>query len=78
MSNDMAGMERLEQSMLRNRNYMADKIRKFACIQIDHGNLINAKDLLRTALTKAPFFLDNYRTLFYYLRARRKKQLHSH
>ncbi|HTM66190.1 MAG TPA: glycosyltransferase family A protein [Flavipsychrobacter sp.] len=78
MSNDTAGMAKLEQSMLRDRNYMADKIRKFACIQIDHGNLINAKDLLRTALTKAPFFLDNYRTLFYYLRARRKKQLHSH
>ncbi len=70
--NDMAAMEKLEKKMLGDKKYIANKIRKFACIQIDYGHFTNAKELLIAAIKTAPFFLDNYRSLLYYLRTSRK------
>jgi len=73
MSHDKKGMEKLERSMLNNKNFIAEKIRKFACIQIDYGNFANARELLVKALQVAPFYTKNYQSLLYYLRSSSKK-----
>ena len=70
---DMAAMEKLELSMLNDKKFVAEKIRKFACIQIDYGNFFNAKELLFKAVKVAPFYIKNYQSLLYYFRTNFKK-----
>ena len=71
--NNMEEMKKLERSILRNKNFIAEKIRKFACIQIDYGHLENAKELLVQALKISPFYMKNYQSLLYYMRANKTK-----
>jgi hypothetical protein len=72
--NDMKGMEELEKKMLSNRRYIAEKIRKFACIQIDYGHYKNAQELLLAAIKTAPFYKTNYQSLLYLLRTRSRSR----
>jgi hypothetical protein len=58
-----------EQSLLGDKSYLADKIRTFACIQIDHKKFGPAFQLLKKSLLKAPLMPANYRTILYFLRA---------
>jgi glycosyltransferase involved in cell wall biosynthesis len=58
-----------EENLLHDRIYIADKIRTFACIQIDHKKFGQAFKLMKKALQKAPLMSANYRTLLYFLRA---------
>jgi glycosyltransferase involved in cell wall biosynthesis len=58
-----------EQQLLNRNAYIADKIRIFACIQIDHKKFGTAFSLLKKAIRKAPLLLPNYRTLLYFFRA---------
>ncbi len=74
---NMTGMESLEKSMLQNKNFLADKLRLMACIQIDYGNFPVAKQLLLNAIRIAPFFAKNYRSLRYYHRARKAHSISS-
>lgn len=68
--NDMDAMMKLENKMLGDKNYIAEKIRKYACIQIDYGKYENAKELLMTAIKKAPLYIRNYQSFLYYLRSK--------
>lgn len=69
--NNTRGMEQLEASMLYNKEFVADKLRLMACIQIDYKNFPVAKQLLLNAIKIAPFFMKNYRSLLYYFKAQR-------
>ena len=69
---NIEALEEYEQSLLNNKRYMADKIRMFACIQIDNGNLLGGKELLLEAIKMAPTFVKNYQSYMYFLRAKRK------
>lgn len=66
-------LQGFEQQLLSNKNLVADKIRTFACIQIDHAQYKPAWHLLLQAVKKAPLFATNYASLFYLLRAYLKK-----
>lgn len=68
--NNMAAVEAYENKMLKDNKYIADKIRAFACIQIDYGNYEQAWELLIASFKKAPFFIENYKSLLYYFRSR--------
>jgi glycosyltransferase involved in cell wall biosynthesis len=68
--NDMEKMRAYEQKKLNDKDYIADKIRKFACIQIDYGNLKEGRTLLVAALKTSPFLKSNYRSILYYLKSR--------
>lgn len=57
-----------EDAMMNNRIFIADKIRMFACIQIDNGFYDNAWELLKQAIKIAPLHITNYQSLFYLLR----------
>lgn len=70
--NDLEAMRRLEHKMLKDSNYIAEKIRMFACIQIDYGLYENARELLFAAMKKAPFYPNTYRSFLYLLRMRGK------
>ena len=72
--NDMKGMEALEKKMLGDRKYIAEKIRKFACIQIDYGHYKNAQELLLRAIKTAPFYKMNYKSLLYLVRSKGKNK----
>lgn len=61
-----------EQTLLNDKTYMAEHFRRFACIQIDHGNFTDGKALLKRALLTAPLYMENYKTLRYYLSAKNK------
>lgn len=67
--NNMAALEEFEKSLLENKNYIADKLRTFACIQIDNGKYKNGWSLLKQAFSISPLFIQNYRTLLYLLKA---------
>jgi glycosyltransferase involved in cell wall biosynthesis len=73
--NDIEGLNKLEDRMLRNKSYVADKIRKYACIQIDYGHYESAKELLLAAIKKAPLFPRNYQSFLYLLRTRGRKNV---
>lgn len=75
--NDQKCMEALERTMLRDRSFIADKLRLMSCIQIDYGNFRAAKQLLINAIKIAPLFTTNYRTAFYYFKAKRMKEANS-
>ncbi len=70
--NNMDALKEYEQSLLNNNKYMADKIRMFACIQIDNGNLLGGKQLLHEAIKRAPTLIKNYQSYLYLLRAKKK------
>lgn len=72
--NNMAAMEQYEEERLNDKNYIADKIRIMACIQIGYGNFEEARELLLAAIKKAPFFIDNYKSLGYYFRSKLAKK----
>jgi len=75
MANNQKEMKALEHSMLHDKNFIAEKIRRFACIQIDYGNFVNAKALLLKAIQVAPLYTKNYQSVLYYLRSTSKKAL---
>lgn len=66
---NMTAMENYENEMLKNKPYIANKIRVMACIQIDYGHFNEARRLLYAAIKKAPLFTENYKSLFYYFRS---------
>ena len=65
---DMTALKTFENKLLNDRKYIADKLRMFASIQIDNGKLANGWELLKQAIGHAPFYVNNYRTLFYLLK----------
>lgn len=65
---DTTALKALENKLLNDREYIADKLRMFASIQIDNGKLANGWELLKQAIGHAPFYINNYRTLFYLLK----------
>lgn len=67
---NMAAMEQYENERLKDKNYIANKIRVMACIQIDYGHFKDASTLLFAAIKKAPFFIDNYKSVAYYFRSK--------
>lgn len=64
------GAKAYEKKLLNNNTYMANHFRRFACIQIDHGNYKDGWKLLKRAFKRSPFYLDNYKTLRYLLSAK--------
>lgn len=76
-SKDEKGMKALEEKMLNDKQYLADKLRMYACIQIDHGNFADGQYLLLEAIKTAPFFVKNYQSLLYLLRNKFKGSKHT-
>lgn len=74
---DWAAIKNFEQKLLSDNNFIADKIRVFACIQIDYGNYEEGKRLLFSAIKRSPFFIKNYSTLLYYLKAKYLKTVNT-
>lgn len=68
--NDFANLKEFEKKQLADKKYIADKIRMFACIQIDYGNFWEGKKLLKAAMKISPLMKVNYQTLLYYLKAK--------
>ena len=68
--NNLDALKKYENSLLNDHRYIADKLRTFACIQIDYGNYKEGRRLLKAAFKKSPFLASNYRSFLYYLRAR--------
>lgn len=71
---NMAALDKYEQQLKNDKNYLADKVRVFACIQIDNGEYKQGWKLLKEAISIAPFFKKNYQSLIYLLKAQLKKQ----
>ena len=61
-----------EQKLISDKNYLADKVRMFACIQIDNGKYKNGWSLLKQAINMSPGHIKNYKSLLYLLRSRMK------
>lgn len=70
---NMDALRAHEQKMLNDKDYIANKLRGFACIQVDHGKYKNAWALLKQAIIVSPTFMQNYRSLGYLLRSMIKK-----
>ncbi|HTN47119.1 MAG TPA: glycosyltransferase family A protein [Flavipsychrobacter sp.] len=68
--NNMTEVKKLENEKLNDKSYMSEKLRAIACIQIDYGSYKNAWLLLLEAFKKAPFYLENYRSLLYLLKSK--------
>ncbi|MCB0700171.1 MAG: hypothetical protein KDC11_09995, partial [Chitinophagaceae bacterium] len=68
--NNIKELKKYEQKLMNNRRYIADKMRVFACIQIDHGNLKEGRKLLMNAIGIAPFYIKNYQSLFYMFKSK--------
>lgn len=66
--NDLAALKDFENKLINDKNLIADKLRMFACIQIDYHNFDNAKILLREAFKRSPGWIKNYKSLIYYFR----------
>lgn len=71
--NNIADLQAYENKLLNDNKYIANKLRMFACIQIDNGKYKNGWSLLKQAIGVAPLFANNYRTLFYFMKAILKK-----
>jgi glycosyltransferase involved in cell wall biosynthesis len=69
---NMEALNSYEQQLMNDKNYLADKIRMFACIQIDNGKYKNGWSLLKQAISTSPGFIKNYQSLLYLLRSRIK------
>lgn len=63
-----------EQKLKNDKDYIAEKIRVFACIQIDYGNIKNGWSLLQQALKTSPGHKKNYQSILYLLKTRTSKQ----
>lgn len=63
-----------EKKLINSKQYIADKIRTFACIQIDYGKYSNGWSLLKQAIKTAPFYTKNYNSLFYLIRSKMGKR----
>lgn len=72
---NFAALKEVEDKILSDKNFIADKIRVFGCIQIDYGNLKSGSALLKQAVKIAPFYSRNYRSFMYLWKARLKKLL---
>jgi hypothetical protein len=57
-----------EQSLTRNRNFMAEKYREYAVYRIDSNEIRAAMRLIGKSLRKTPFWIPTYRTLLYAMR----------
>ncbi len=68
---DFDSLKAYEQKLLSDKKYMAEHFRRFACIQLDHGNIIGGKEMLMQAIKTAPLYIENYKTLRYYLTAKK-------
>lgn len=68
LENNRKSLQQYEERLLGNKSYLSDKIRVFACIQIDHNKKSKGWKLLRQAIWLAPFHIRNYRSLTYLLR----------
>lgn len=68
--NKMDELHSYEESMINNKNLIADKIRVFACIQIDNRNYSNGWSLLKQAIKVSPLLHDNYKSLLYLVRSK--------
>jgi glycosyltransferase involved in cell wall biosynthesis len=66
--NDMTSLNELEKKLIHDKVYLSEKLRIFACVQIDHDRKLIALKLLFKAISMSPFNLKNYRTLFYLIR----------
>ncbi|MBZ0100487.1 MAG: hypothetical protein K8F30_15515, partial [Taibaiella sp.] len=69
---NMEALKDYEQKLMNDKNYLADKVRMFACIQIDNGRYKNGWSLLKQAISISPGFIKNYQSLLYLLRSRIK------
>lgn len=70
--NDYKAARAYEKKLLRDKKFMAEHFRRLACLQIDHENFVSGKELLVKAIQTNPFYLENYKTLRYYLSAKNK------
>ncbi len=70
---DMEALKSYEHQLMTTKEFIANKLRVFACIQIDNGKHETGWELLKQAISIAPFYLKNYQSLLYLLRARTKK-----
>ena len=68
--NNFDALKKYEQELIKNEELIADRLRVFACIQIDHGNYKSARKLLWAAIKTAPFFTRNYYSLIYFIRSK--------
>lgn len=66
----MDEMQKMEHQKLSDKDYIADKLRTIACIQIYYGSYNEGWKLLKESIRKSPFLLDNYKSLFYLLRSK--------
>ena len=67
--NNMTALKAYEEKLINNKRFIADKLRMFASIQIDNGKFKTGWELLRQALSLAPGYGKNYKTLMYLLRS---------
>lgn len=65
----MKELEQYEQKLMSNKLYIAEKIRVFACIQIDYHNISNGWSLLKQAISTSPLYKKNYQSLLYLLKS---------
>lgn len=71
--NDMNALKTYEQKLLNDKNCIADKLRMFACIQIDNDKFETGWALLKQAIGTAPTFIKNYQSVLYFLKAKLKR-----
>ncbi|MCB0697116.1 MAG: glycosyltransferase [Chitinophagaceae bacterium] len=69
---NMKALEEYEQKLMNDKRFLANKIRTFACIQIDNGKFSNGWALLKQAISTAPLSVSNYQSLWYLVRAKMK------
>ena len=62
-------LQAYEQQLIKNKKYVTEKLRGFACTQIDHKRYKPAYQLLKAAIRVYPLYLKNYQTLLYYFRS---------
>lgn len=65
---NMEALYAFEEELMSDKDYLADKVRVFACVQIDNGNLANGTALLMEAIKTSPTYLKNYQSFVYLLK----------
>jgi glycosyltransferase involved in cell wall biosynthesis len=66
---NMAGLNSLENVLIKNNAYIAERLRIFACVQIDHKQYENGWKVLSYAIKKAPLHLKSYQSLLYLIKS---------
>lgn len=61
-------LNKLENSILSNRQFLSEQYRTYAARAIDHRQLLDAVGLIGNAALSNPFSKDLYHTIFYWLR----------